>query len=149
MMDAEAMLELMGGVHQERVAHPTAVADEMNRQRRFRRAHGPDVQVMHAGDARQLLQIAAHVPDADALRHGIHGHIQRFPQQAPGAPNDRHGDEQACDRIDPGPAGQQQHASRNHDAGRDRGVRRQMGKGARGYSDRAAARPSTATPPSR
>ena len=102
----------------------------MNGQRRLRRAHGPDVQIMQAGDARQVLQIAAHIDDADTLWHGIHGHIQRFPQQAPGAPNDRCGDEQACDRIDPGPAGQEQHGAGNHDPGRDGGVRRQMRKGA-------------------
>ena len=52
MMDAEAILEFVGSIHQEAVAGLVAVAHEMNRQRRFRRAHGPDVQIMNAGNTR-------------------------------------------------------------------------------------------------
>ena len=56
MADAETVLQLLLGLGQEAVAGMPARHDEMDGQRRLGRAHGPDMQVMDAGDARHPLQ---------------------------------------------------------------------------------------------
>ena len=51
MPDPEMLLQLPLHVGQEMIAWMPLRHDEMHRQRRFGRAHGPDVQVMNPRDA--------------------------------------------------------------------------------------------------
>ena len=54
MMNAEAMVQLVRGFHQERIIDPAVRANKMDRERRLGRAHWPNVKVMHFADAGQV-----------------------------------------------------------------------------------------------
>src|SRR5258708_23542232 len=57
-LDPEALVQLPARLRRQFVVDRRARADEMNRQRRFRRAHAPDMQIVDLGDARHAREIA-------------------------------------------------------------------------------------------
>ena len=54
--DSEMVTQLATGLDEESIARTCMRHDQMNRERHLGRAHGPDVQVMHLGDARARRQ---------------------------------------------------------------------------------------------
>ena len=75
---------------------------------------GPDVQVVHALNARQRQQAVVHRLRVHMLWHAIEQQVQGLPKQAPGAPKDHAGDQQAGDRVEPVPAHPQGQRARHH-----------------------------------
>jgi muconolactone delta-isomerase len=67
--DAEMVFQLPLGLRQEAVTRMPARHHEMRREGRFRGAHGPDMQVMDAGDARQILESLPNFRYRNATRH--------------------------------------------------------------------------------
>ena len=92
---------------QQRVVGVVGVHDQMHRQRRFGRAHAPDVQVVDVLDAGQCFEIRAHRADIDVVGHRVHGQIERFAQEAQAAHENQRREGQRDDRIHPEPAGRQ------------------------------------------
>ena len=90
----------------------------MTCERDLGRAHRPDMQVVHLGDAGALLQVGPHGSRVDARWYRAHRHRHAIAQQAPGAPNDKRADYQTGHSIEPIPAGEQDDKARNHDARR-------------------------------
>ena len=76
-----------------------AAGDQMRRQRRFRSAHRPNMQVVHGGDAGNCLQAVAHFRQLDVFGHAVEQEVQRLPEQGPGADDDHGGDHQAGQRT--------------------------------------------------
>ena len=80
--------QVLGQLAQEGVAGMPLRHDEMASESDFRRAHGPDVQIMQALDVRSAKKERAHLSGVDAGRRGRHGHANRVAQETPGRPDD-------------------------------------------------------------
>src|SRR6266851_1165426 len=94
-LDPEALVQLAARLCGQFIVDRRARADEMNRQRRFRRAHAPDMEIVDLGDARQAGEIGLYGVAIDALGHHVHRQIDGIAQQAPGADCDHGGDGEA------------------------------------------------------
>ena len=75
--DPEALPQLARRHSQEFVAGMAAGEDEMRGERAFRRAQGPDMQIMHGGNAGAGGKIASHRLRIDRRRHRVDRHGQR------------------------------------------------------------------------
>ena len=130
MANLEVLVQLVLGLLQHGTGVGALLAEhQMRRQRDFRGAHGPDMQVMHFADARQREQQRAHRRHVNAFGDAVKQHVQRLPEQAPGAQHDHHGNRQAHHRVDPAPALPEVERPANHHAQRHQRVGGHVQKG--------------------
>ena len=85
-----------------------------------------DVQIVHRRDARQASEARLNRRRIEAARHGVHGQIEGFPQQTPGADEDHRPDRQAERGVNPAPAGPADQYRPSDDARRDAGIGGEM-----------------------
>src|SRR6266446_2803640 len=84
-VDAEAMVKLLRDAVEQRIAGVTVRHHQMAGQRRLRRAHAPDVQIMQSSDAGSAQQMCAHGLSIDAFRYCVQGEADGTLYQAPSA----------------------------------------------------------------
>ena len=126
----KALREVASGVGDKGIIQGGAGPHQVRRERRLRRAHGPDVQVVHFDHAGQALEMALHGVGVDTGRGGIEREVHRIPAQSPGAVEDYQRDRDAGRRIEPQPAGRPLRQGRQHDAKRHAGIGRHVQEGA-------------------
>jgi hypothetical protein len=78
----------------------------VGREHRQTGRHHGRVQVVHTVHVRHGKQVAAYRRQVDPGRRGLREHVDRLAQQAPRPGQDQPADEQRCEGIRPGPAGQ-------------------------------------------
>ena len=121
----------LGGA-QELIPVVVGGADHVGGERRLGGGQGPDVQVMHPGDARKGFQVGPHLARVDVLGRRVEGQVQGAAHQIPGSEHDDGGDDQADGRIDPGPVGQADDQGADNHAGGDGRVCGHVQEGAPG-----------------
>src|SRR5215471_4176295 len=104
-MDAESVLERVTRIVQQAVVEAGVRPHQVHGEGGLGGAHGPDVQVVHLGDARQARQIGLHRVAVDPGRNGVDREVERIAGQTPGGGEDDGGDRQADGGIEPQPAG--------------------------------------------
>ena len=74
-VDVELRMERRGRPAQKGVAGMACRHDQVDGERGLGGAEGPDVQVMHLGDAREIAQPGSDGGEVDPLRHAVEQHI--------------------------------------------------------------------------
>src|SRR6266568_9124812 len=107
MLNLESLLQLMANSMQEPIVQLSVWLHQMRRQRRLRRTHRPNMNVVNSRHSRPLRQ-----PFPDRLNiyprwHSLQCEFQRIAEQAPGAVNDDRRNHEARDGINPGLSSQE------------------------------------------
>ena len=97
-----------------RLADVRRVHDHMRCQGYEAGTEAPDVQIVDTGHGRDVLHRLHHSRRLNLFRCPLHQHVERFPQQSPGALKDEAGDQETDDGIHGRPTGQ-----RDDDGGHD------------------------------
>ena len=98
-MNGKPALELARDLMQTPIVQPATGHDQVGGECRLGRAHCPDVQVMHIGDAVDTREVATHPVRVDASRYRIERETDRIPQQPPGRDEDDDHDHEADRRV--------------------------------------------------
>ena len=106
--------------------------DDVCRQCRFGGRDGPDVDMVHIEHALLAFNLLLDILNVEPLGHGVGAHAQALAQQVPGADEDNHGDDQADDGVDDGPAGVVYHYAADDDAHADQRVGQHVQEGTTG-----------------
>ena len=124
MIDLEPLLQRRRQLRGEGVAGIAVGHEQMHCQCGLRRAHWPDVKIVHTLHAALLAQEGPDPFRINAGRRRLQANVHRVPQQTPGADRYNRDDDETGDRVDPGAAGQydsqpgENHARRHTGVGR-------------------------------
>ncbi len=86
------------------------------------RGEAPDVEVVDAEDAGDLLDRGADFRDLQAFGRALEEDVEGFPDDAGAGPEDEAGDDERQDRVDPGEAGEENAGAARDDGGGGEGV---------------------------
>ena len=73
-------MQLVVNLIDQRIVEPAVWFDQMRRQRDFRRAHRPDVQIVHLCNARKRTQIPLDCVKIDLFRDALQRKVHRLAQ---------------------------------------------------------------------
>ena len=81
---------------------------------RFRRAHSPDVEVMHLAHTRKVKKVSLNSLWTYSSGNGVQCQINRLAQQTPRSHRNHHSNNKTHGRSDPKPARNRDHESGNN-----------------------------------